>query len=235
MFRNIIRGIFVFLVGLCLVVWPEAASEILVKVLGILLILSGVITIVYGLATNTFQNLKGMSLITLASAVLFIIAGAVLLARTGFFIGLIGFVFGVILAMYGLLQIIHTYNIAKGIQGRFWLYLVPAIIFAVGIGMCFFPRENIKILCIIFGICLILLGAVELALVFKFRAVAKRMQQAAQEDADRIRENQNIVVEAIEPEEEPEAPAEEPFAEENPSVAEEDSDESNPDFEAGKE
>ena len=217
MFRNIIRGVFVFLVGLCLVVWPEAASEILVKVLGVLLILSGVITVVYGLATNTFQNLKGMSLITLGSALLFIIAGAVLLAKTSFFIGLIGFVFGVILAMYGFLQIIHTYNIAKGIRGRFWLYLVPAIIFAVGIAMCFFPRENIKILCIVFGICLMLLGAVELVLVFKFRAVAKRMQQAAQEDADRMRENQNIVVEAIEPEEEPEAPAEEPFGEDSVS------------------
>ena len=216
MFRNIIRGVFVFLVGLCLVVWPEAASEILVKVLGVLLILSGVITVVYGLATNTFQNLKGMSLITLGSALLFIIAGAVLLAKTSFFIGLIGFVFGVILAMYGFLQIIHTYNIAKGIRGRFWLYLVPAIIFAVGIAMCFFPRENIKILCIVFGICLMLLGAVELVLVFKFRAVAKRMQQAAQEDADRMRENQNIVVEAIEPEEEPQ---------EKPNVAEEDASE----------
>ena len=216
MFRNIIRGVFVFLVGLCLVVWPEAASEILVKVLGVLLILSGVITVVYGLATNTFQNLKGMSLITLGSALLFIIAGAVLLAKTSFFIGLIGFVFGVILAMYGLLQIIHTYNIAKGIRDRFWLYLVPAIIFAVGIAMCFFPRENIKLLCIIFGISLMLLGAVELVLVFKFRAVAKRMQQAAQEDADRMRENQNIVVEAIEQEDEPDAPAEEPVAEENP-------------------
>ena len=216
MFRNIIRGVFVFLVGLCLVVWPESASEILIKVLGVLLILSGVITVVYGLATNTFQNLKGMSLITLGSAVLFIIAGAVLLAETGFFIELIGFVFGVILALYGLLQIIHTYNIAKGIRGRFWLYLVPAIIFAVGIAMCFFPRENIKLLCIIFGISLMLLGAVELVLVFKFRAVAKRMQQAAQEDADRMRENQNIVVEAIEQEDEPDAPAEEPVAEENP-------------------
>ena len=217
MFRNIIRGIFVFLVGLCLVVWPESASEILIKVLGVLLILSGVITVVYGLATNTFQNLKGMSLITLASAVLFIIAGAVLLARTSFFIELIGFVFGVILALYGLLQIIHTYNIAKGIRGRFWLYLVPAIIFALGIAMCFFPRENIKLLCIIFGISLMILGAVELVLVFKFRAVAKRMQQAAQEDADRMRENQNIVVEAIEPEEEPEAPAKEPFGEDSVS------------------
>lgn len=225
MFRNILRGVFVFLVGLCLVVWPEAASSILIKALGVILILSGIITIVYGLATNTFQNLKGMSLITLGSAVLFIIAGAVLLARTGFFIELIGFVFGVILALYGLLQIIHTYNIAKGIRGRFWLYLVPAIIFAVGIAMCFFPRENIKLLCIIFGISLMILGAVELVLVFKFRAVAKRMQQAAQEDADRMRENQNIVVEAIEPDDEPEATSEESIADPNPEVSEEESSE----------
>ena len=234
MFRNIFRGVFVFLVGLCLVVWPEAASEILVKALGIILILSGVITIVYGLSTNTFQNLKGMSMITLASAVLFIIAGAVLLAKTGFFIGFIGFVFGVILALYGLLQIIHTYNIAKGIRERFWLYLVPALIFVVGVAMCFFPRENIKLLCIIFGICLMLLGAVELIMVFKFRAVAKRMQQAAQEDADRMRENQNIVVEAIEPEDVP-TPKEDGIAEEKSDIAEEDADESRPDFEAGKE
>lgn len=227
MFRNIIRGVFVFLVGLCLVVWPEAASSILIKALGIILILSGIITVVYGLATNTFQNLKGMSLITLGSAVLFIIAGAVLLAKTGFFIELIGFVFGVILALYGLLQIFHTYNIAKGIRGRFWLYLVPAIIFAVGIAMCFFPRENIKLLCIVFGISLMILGAVELVLVFKFRAVAKRMQQAAQEDADRMRENQNIVVEAIE-DEEPysEEPVAEPEAEED-SVAESNTEEEN--------
>ena len=65
-----------------------------------------------------------------------------------------------------------------------------------------------------------LLGASEIWMAFKVKALAKRLQAAAQEDADRMRENQNIVVEAIEPEDEPEedpepeTTSEEPFEEE---------------------
>ena len=136
----------------------------------------------------------------------------------------IGFVLGILLAIYGLLQLVVAVRNSKGIKDRFWFFLVPALIFVAGIVFCFFPRYNISVLCIVFGICLMLLGASEIWMAFKVKALAKRLQAAAQEDADRMRENQNIVVEAIEPEDEPEdepeedpkpeTTSEEPFEEE---------------------
>lgn len=221
MIKSILRGVFVFLVGLCLVIWSSQAGEILLKALGVFLILSSVITVVYGLATNSYMDLKGMSLISIASAVLFLVVGLFLLLKTGFFMEFIGFVLGILLAIYGLLQLVVAVRNSKGIKDRFWFFLVPALIFVAGIVFCFFPRYNISVLCIVFGICLMLLGASEIWMAFKVKALAKRLQAAAQEDADRMRENQNIVVEAIEPEDEPEdepepeTTSEEPFEEES--------------------
>ncbi|MBQ2492763.1 MAG: hypothetical protein II527_05475, partial [Bacteroidales bacterium] len=71
MLKSILRGLLVFLVGLCLVVWSNQAGVVLLKALGIFMILSAVVTVVYGLATNSFQDFKGMSIITIASALLF--------------------------------------------------------------------------------------------------------------------------------------------------------------------
>ena len=126
MLRSFIRGIFVFLVGLCLVIWSSQAGEILLKALGVFLILSAVITVVYGLATNSYVDLKGMSLISLSSAVLFLVVGLLLLLKTGFFMEFIGFVLGVLLVLYGLLQLYVAVRNSKGIRDRFWFFLIPA-------------------------------------------------------------------------------------------------------------
>ena len=202
MLRSVIRGLFVFLVGLCLVIWSTQAGEILLKALGVFLILSSVITVVYGLATNSYVDLKGMSLISIASAVLFLVVGLFLLLKTSFFMEFIGFVLGILLALYGLLQLVVSVRNSKGIKDRFWFFLVPALIFVAGIVFCFFPRYNISVLCIIFGICLMLLGASEIWMSIKVRALAKRLQAAAQAEAEQMKQNQqNIVVEAIEPDE----------------------------------
>lgn len=221
MLKSVVRGVFVFLVGLCLVIWSSQAGEILLKALGVFLILSSVITVVYGLATNSYVDLKGMSLISIASAVLFLVVGLFLLLKTGFFMEFIGFVLGILLALYGLLQLVVSVRNSKGIKDRFWFFLVPALIFVAGIVFCFFPKYNISVLCIVFGICLMLLGASEIWMAIKVKALAKRLQAAAQAEAERMQQNQqNIVVEAIEPDAEetnvaepaPEEPEEETFS-----------------------
>ena len=129
MLKSILRGLLVFLVGLCLVVWSNQAGVVLLKALGIFMILSAVVTVVYGLATNSFQDFKGMSIITIASALLFTIVGLMLLLKTDFFMQFIGFVLGFLLALYGLLQLILAVRSSKGIRERFWFFLVPCLIF----------------------------------------------------------------------------------------------------------
>ena len=201
MVRSILRGVFVFLVGLCLVIWSNQAGEILLKALGVFMILSAVIIVVYGLSTNSYMDLKGMSLISISSAVLFLIVGLLLLIKTGFFMEFIGLVLGILLVLYGLLQLYVSVRNSKGIQGRFWFFLVPALVLVGGIVFCFFPKYNIYVLCIVFGICLMLLGASEVWMSFKVRALAKRLRTAAQQEAEQMGQNQQtIVVEAIEPE-----------------------------------
>ena len=168
------------------------------------MILSAVVTVVYGLATNSFQDFKGMSIITIASALLFTIVGLMLLLKTDFFMQFIGFVLGFLLALYGLLQLVLAVRSSKGIRERFWFFLVLCLIFVVGIVFCFYPKENISVLCIIFGICLMLLGLSEMFMAYKVHQLAKRLRAAAQQEAEQMRQNQQtIVVEPIEPDQEP--------------------------------
>jgi len=218
MLRSVLRGVFAFLVGLSLVIWSNQAGEILLKALGVFLVLSAVITVVYGLATNSFVDLKGMSLITMASAILFLVVGLLLFFKTAFFMEFIGFVLGVILALYGLLQLVLAVRSSKGIKERFWFFLVPCLIFIAGVIFCFFPKANISVLCIIFGACLMVLGISEILMAFKVRALSKRLRAAAQQEADQMKQNQQTIeVEAIEPEPEAEVsdiePAEPAFDE----------------------
>lgn len=189
-FRNSFRGIFVFVVGLCMVCWPSAMVTLAVKVIGFCLIFAGLVTIVYNLANNGFSDLKGMSLVYLVSAVLLLAAGIILLVKTSFFVRFVGIIFGIILFLYGLVQVIHTINYSKGLRGRIWLYLVPVLICALGVAICFYPEENARMLCIIFGICLMFLGITEMVLVFKARELAKRLKTASERDAQDLRNAQ---------------------------------------------
>ena len=201
MFKHVLRGLVVFAIGLCLVIWSKDAGEILLKAMGISLIISAIVTLAIGLASNVFNVFKTITVVTVLSAALLIAGGVLLLVKTDAFLTRISYVLGVILALYGLLQIIHTIIISKGMTGRVWLFFVPLIIFGVGITLCIYPLQTIETICIISGVCLMLLGIVELVMDYKIYTLKQRFKAKVREEAERIRNNkQNIVVEVIEPE-----------------------------------
>ncbi|MBR3303761.1 MAG: DUF308 domain-containing protein [Bacteroidales bacterium] len=203
MARSLIRGLFVIALGLFFLFWPADAVTIVLKVLGASLILGGVVNIVYALAINGLENLKGIGMITLIGSVLFIVAGWVLLAKTDFFKDFIGFIFGLILALYGALTLLFTYNHSKGIASRFWFYLIPALLVVFGVTLCLLPRESIRLVTIVFGAALIVMGLSEIVFSIKVIALNRRLKRQAAEAEQYEREKENsIIVEPIETEEE---------------------------------
>ena len=179
--KNILRAVLILAFGFLLLCWPAQAADIVVKILAACLIAAGILSLVYALATRMFVHIAGMGVLTLVSALIFIIVGSLMFANAAAVVKFIAYFFGAILVIYGVMQLVHTYRFTVGGKGTFSMYIVPVIILVLGIAFFFEPNYEVKILTRIFGICLILLGASELVLDSKHNKIVK--EKKAQEKA----------------------------------------------------
>ena len=189
MYKNILRGIFVILVGCCLLIWPTYSTEVILKVLGGIFIAAGVVSLVYLLASGAFSKFSTLTLINLLSVVLFLILGFLLLFDTAFFTKFIAFLFGAILIIYGVMQLIQTYRFIKGGGAKPALYIIPIVIILLG-GVFFLNVVNpLYLFSVIFGVALILLGLSEIFIGNQFRKVSRALKDEAEKTAAHINNN----------------------------------------------
>lgn len=181
--KNILRAVLILAFGFLLLCWPAQAADIVVKILAACLIAAGILSLVYALATRMLVHIAGMGLLTMISALVFIIVGSLMFANAAAVVKFIAYFFGAILVIYGVMQLVHTYRFTVGGKGTFSMYIVPVIILVLGIAFFFEPNYEVKILTRIFGICLILLGASELVLDSKHNKIVKEKEAAAKEVA----------------------------------------------------
>lgn len=159
--------------GLALVLWPHAVNTILVKVLGCVLIASALITVIQGLSDKTFTHLQGTSVLSLAGAALFLIFGLLLLLKTGFFIGFLNFLFGAILLVYGIVQIVNVVNYKKAVGCSAKAFVLPVLVAVMGILFLFNLLGADTVLTMTFGICVIALGFSDLLVLSKMKKLNK--------------------------------------------------------------
>ncbi len=168
MFKNVLRGILFILSGLFLIIWPTAAPGLILKLLGALSVLIGLFTIVNALSNKMFSNLKGMNLVTVISAAIFILLGALLIFNTNIFINFINYLFGLILVLYGITQIVNIYRATKDSGASYSVYTLPILATVFGVLFLFDIISPIKLITILFGVALLFLGLSDLLLNVKY-------------------------------------------------------------------
>jgi uncharacterized membrane protein HdeD (DUF308 family) len=193
--RNLIRAIFVLVLGFCLALWPTVSSKYIVLVLGWCFIAAGVANIVYAFTTRIFIHIVGMGYLTTASAIIFIALGSWMLYMPQTFLSIIAFLFGAVLVVYGIAQLVHTYRFAKGSKNKALVYTLPIIALIIGVIFFFRSKDAIKLLTMFFGFGLILFGIAEVILDVKYVKVKRIMKAAAAAEAARIEASQKSVVE----------------------------------------
>ncbi|HNY05211.1 MAG TPA: DUF308 domain-containing protein [Candidatus Egerieousia sp.] len=191
--RNLIRAIFVLVLGFCLALWPTVSSKYIVLVLGWCFIAAGVANIVYAFTTRIFIHILGMGFLTTVSAIIFIALGSWMLCMPQTFLSIMAFLFGAVLVIYGIAQLVHTYKFTKGGKNKALVYTLPIIALIIGVIFFFRSKDAIKLLTMFFGFGLILFGVAEFILDVKYVKAKRIMKAAAAAEAARIEASQKSV------------------------------------------
>lgn len=167
-FNNaILRGIFAVLLGIILVLWPEAAIIYIIMVIGAGFLLPGVFSIVNYLMRN--KKDESVSPMFPLDGLGSVLLGAWLLAMPEFFVDILMYILGAILLIAGLQQIITLISARKWKYVPMGYYVLPSIIFLVGLLMLIYPMVVIANTLVIFGIAILFYGVNEIINWYKFR------------------------------------------------------------------
>lgn len=166
------RAIVALIGGVVLVVWPDIVQKWVVIILGALILAVGVASMIIAYL-GKWQKEK-VALLFLNSIV-DIAFGIVLLVFPDFFVGLIMFVFGILLLVFGLGEVVNLARTRKIIAFPLALYLGPCLTTMVGIVMFFFPKESGEWIFILFGGTMLLYALSETVSTYLIRKEIKNL------------------------------------------------------------
>lgn len=164
---SILRCVFAIILGLVLILWPEAAVTYLVITVGVCFILPGVFSL---LNYFTREKVEGqpspMFPIDGAGSILF---GAWLVIMPQFFVSILMYILGALLVIAGTQQIISLISARKWSIVPFGFYIIPVLILITGVMILAYPFGAATNTFVIFGIACLIYGLSESVNWYKFR------------------------------------------------------------------
>ena len=165
---SVARGILTVVLGVCLLVWPGFTSGLIVKLIAGFLLAIGVVTLVSAMMAAS-KTKSAIPVLVALNVAVYLIFGLLVFLFPEFFLSLIAFLFGGVLLIAGLSQVIGLYQSSKYAPVGGGMYIVPVAITICGIALFFSPRASTEMLTMIFGGAVALYGISELAAVWKLR------------------------------------------------------------------
>lgn len=163
----IARAVLAIILGVVLIMWPEAAVIYIIMVIGALFLLPGVYSVVsYFTRSKSGGDISRMFPVAGLGSILL---GAWLLFMPGFFVNILMFVLGGVLLIAGIQQISSLISAGKFGHVPFGYYVLPSLILLAGVLIIFYPMDVISNTLVIFGIVIALYGVNELINWYKFR------------------------------------------------------------------
>lgn len=162
-----LRSALSIVLGFVLVLWPEIAASYLVITIGILFILPGIFSLIGYFSRNKSIDAPKTSFPLEAAGS--ILLGIWLVVMPTFFIHIMMYVLGALLILAGLLQILSLYQARRWSEVQWGYYIVPVLIFLMGIVILAYPFATVATTFIVFGVTLIIYGFTEIINSYKFR------------------------------------------------------------------
>ena len=193
------RAIIALAGGLILVIWPEAVKNSIMIILGALILAVGLVSLIMSytgkwkkekvplLLLNSIVDIA-FGLVLIIFPDFFIAFGLVLIIFPDFFMSVIFFVFGLILLIFGLGEIISLFRTAKAVRVPWPLYIGPLITLILGVIMFFNPSWVSNALFVVFGAALLLYSVSEFASTYTIRRRMKDMEVEIDENIKQIEE-----------------------------------------------
>ncbi len=162
---SFIRIIFALIIGLILVVWPNAAIEYIIIAIGVVFIASGLITLLSYLGQSSKKRSKYVFPLDGLGAFLL---GLMLIIIPTFFANIFTYILGFILLLGGIQQVASLTSARRWIRVPVGFYVVPSLILLVGLLSLLNPIGVQETALIIIGLASIVYAISELINWFKF-------------------------------------------------------------------
>ena len=163
----IVRSILAIVLGFVLVMWPDAAVNYLVILIGILFMLPGLYAIIHHFVRPV--DLEGGKRIFPIEAAGSVLLGAWLVSTPTFFVNLLMYVLGGILCVASLQQFRTLIRARKWSQVPLGFYLMPTLLLLTGLMILAYPFDAVANTFVIFGLAILFYGACELINAYKFK------------------------------------------------------------------
>jgi uncharacterized membrane protein HdeD (DUF308 family) len=160
----LVLGVLSTIVGIWLILSPNAAITTLALLLAIALFMNGIAELVT--AGDRFKPWFGYLL-----GAIFLIAGFVVLLRPGKSLWFLAIVVGIAIIVTGLGQLMMAFMDREAIRHWGWLALLGAVGVVVGILAIAWPDITIWALALLIGIRLVIFGIVQIAISFQVRSL----------------------------------------------------------------
>lgn len=162
---SLIRTICALVIGLVLVLWPNAATNYIVITIGVLFLIPGFIALVGYFAAKPASGVKRRFPVEAVGSFLF---GLWLVMTPAFFADILMFILGFILILGGGQQIASLTAARRWTRVPGGFYVVPSLILIAGVVALFNPTGTRNTVLMIIGISSLVYAVSELTNWFKF-------------------------------------------------------------------
>ena len=171
-FSGWIRAAIAILIGCVMVIKPGTSLIIVVKIIASILIATGIVTLVYGLAN---RRAGGLGLLIL-NTVVDVIIGALLFSFPEFVASFVIIVIGAVLLGFGVSQIVTMISAASVVKITPWTFILPVICSGGGLLLLLKPFEGASAMTLLAGIAVLIYGISELFTTLKMARAMKEYE-----------------------------------------------------------
>lgn len=165
---RIFTGIALMVIGILFLAAPASSSLVIATVIGVILILEGLVR-GYGALKKKEKDISTKAILLWAAVL--IVVGIILLANPGYLVAYSYIIFGIVLILNAISNIIGVMRGEIQVEGNKFIYLIlSAVLAIVGVIMLFNPFSAANMMMRIIGGMLIADGIVNLLIAWKMRA-----------------------------------------------------------------
>jgi uncharacterized membrane protein HdeD (DUF308 family) len=175
--HSLLRSMLGIVLGLLFIMWPQESITYLVIITGIFFTLSGACSfLVWRLRRD--KSAAAFSPLLVWSAVLgSMVLGVWLALLPGFFVNVFGRIWGVILIIAGIQQLVSLFKARERRRTPFGCYILPVLILLSGLMVAAYPAEAVAGTFVLVGVAGLFYGLNELASWYAFRPPKAELRQ----------------------------------------------------------
>lgn len=173
--NKLVAAIASIVFGVILLIWTGSALDVIVRIFGIILILSGLFSVIMFLVRRDGLPLSTASFV---GGVVLAVLGASIYFNPAWLVSIFPIVMGIVIVLSGVSDLGETITLGQNGIGKWWVsLLISIVIIGLGLLILFNPMKFADAIVKVIGIVLIINGISDLYVIIKVRGIEKEVKQ----------------------------------------------------------